>query len=86
MLLRWVSRLVLLWRIGWLMLLWRRRGEVGRVLDRGSALNSASVASTAVAALATAIGGRRGLGRPPAVHLVLAIRVELATVPVSSVR
>ena len=49
-------------------------------------LNSASVASTAVAALATAIGGRRELGRPPAVHLVLAIRVELAPVLVSSVR
>ena len=78
--------MMLLWRIGWLMLLRRRRGEVGRVMDRGPALHSASVAPTAVAALATAIGGRRGLGRPPAVHLVLAIRVELATVPVSSVR
>ena len=54
-------------------------------MDRGPALHSASVASTAVAALATAIGGRRGLSRPPAVHLVLAIRVKLAPVSVSSV-
>ena len=53
-------------------------------MDRGPALHSTSVASTAVAALATTIG-RRGLGRPPAVHLVLAIRVELAPVSVSSV-